>query len=178
MIDAQSHVSERAAELRRAFDRNFTEAQHFETATAEDFLSIHVGGDPYALRLGDVAGLYSDKRVTGLPSRVAELRGIAGFRGTMLPVYDLAALLRYPLASSPRWMVVSSEAKVAFAFDGFDGHFRFTRPSVAEHDGPDQREHVREVVRTDSLIRPIVHLSSIVAAIRKQNSGAGLKEEN
>jgi chemotaxis signal transduction protein len=178
MIDAQSSVSERAVELRRAFDRSFVEARHFETATSEDFLSVHVGGDPYALRLTEVGGLYSDKKITGLPSRVGELRGIAGFRGTMLPVYDLAALLRYPQSQAPRWLAVAAGAPVAFAIEHFDGHFRVPIGSIASHEGDRSREHLHQILRTQDFVRPIINVPSLVAAIKERAQASGLKQEH
>ncbi len=165
-------VSRRAEELRVAFDRSFVEAAHFEAVTTADFLLVHVGGDPYALRLAEIAGLYADKKVTALPSRVSELRGVAGFRGAMVPVYDLATMLRYAPASAPRWIVLSAEAPVGFAFDAFDGHFRSARPA-SEGERSDRSEHVREVVSAARENRPVVNLPSIVAAVRKLGATAG-----
>jgi chemotaxis signal transduction protein len=178
MIDAQSHVSERAAELRRAFDRSFVEARRFETATTRDFLAVVVGGDPYALRLTEIGGLYSDKKVTALPSRVAELRGIAGFRGAMLPVYDLAALLRYRHAESPRWLVMAAGAAVAFAIERFDGHFQAPSDSIASHEGDQSREHLHQILRTQDFVRPIINVPSLVAAIRDRAQTNGLEQEH
>jgi len=177
MIAPSADVSQRASELRQAFDRSFAETQHFVPIETEDFLAIHVGGDPHMLRLLDVAGLYSDKKVTSLPSSVAALRGIAGFRGTMLPVYDLAALLRYPRAEAPRWLAIAAEAPIALAFDAFDEHFRFPRAAIASTAGSDSREHVRQIVRADHWVRPIVHLPSIIAAIRTHIPDATSKKE-
>lgn len=178
MIDAQSRVSERAAELCRAFDRSFVETRHFETATVEDFLSVQVGGDPYALRLAEVAGLYSDKKITSLPSRVGELRGIAGFRGAMLPVYDLAALLRYPQSQAPRWLAVAGGAPVALAVEHFDGHCRVPSDSIASHQGDRSREHLHQVLRTQDFVRPIINIPSLVAAIRERAQTNGLEQEH
>ena len=166
MIETNLHISDRAAELRHAFDRSFVEAHEVESVATEDFLAIHIGGDPYMLRLAEVAGLYADKKVTGLPSRIPELSGVAGFRGAMVPVYDLAALLRYPPSLRARWMVIAAEAPVAFAFDAFDGHLRFPRDAIASHVGSIAREHVRQIARTGKAVRPIVHIPSIIAAIR------------
>jgi purine-binding chemotaxis protein CheW len=170
-------LSDRATELRRAFDRSFMKPESTESSGADDYLSIHVGGDPYAMRLPQVAGLYCDTKVTPLPSAVPELRGLAGFRGAILPVYDLAALLLYPIATSPRWLAAAAEAKVAFAFDEFDGHFRLMRSAAPGHVDPEAHEYVREIVRVNGVIRRIVNLPSIVAAIRKRSSGAGTTKE-
>ena len=53
-----------ADELRRAFDRSFAEAPGGapEADALESLLAIRVGGDPYALRLSEIAGLFADCR--------------------------------------------------------------------------------------------------------------------
>jgi chemotaxis signal transduction protein len=178
MNAVELHISERAAELGRTFDRGFVEIQHIESVATEDFLSIHVGGDPYVLRLAEIGGIFVDKKVTDLPSHVAELKGIAGFRGAMLPVYDLAALLGYPPANATRWMVRAADAPVALAFDAFDGHFRFPRDAVASHDDSSSNEHIHEIVRAGDRARSIIHLPSVIAAIRKRAPEAGSNKEH
>jgi purine-binding chemotaxis protein CheW len=178
MSAVELHISERAAELRRTFDRSFVEVRHFEAVATEDFLSIHVGGDPYVLRLAEIGGLFVDKKVTGLPSSVVELKGIAGFRGAMLPVYDLGALLGYPLTNGMRWMVRAADAPVALAFDAFDGHFRFSRDAVASHGDSSFSEHIHEIVRGDNRTRSIIHLPSVIAAVRKRAPEVALNKEH
>jgi chemotaxis signal transduction protein len=178
MIGEDVHISKRAAGLREAFDQSFVVAQHYDPVDTADFLAIRVGGDPFMLRLGEIAGFHADKKITPLPSRVAELRGVAGFRGTMIPVYDLAALLRYPNAKSPRWLAIAAAAPVALAFDSFDGHFRFAADTVASRDGADAEEHLRQVVRTEQFVRPIIDIPSIVAAIRGRAPIAGKTQEH
>jgi chemotaxis signal transduction protein len=164
-------------ELRRAFDRSFVEAKHYDEVASEDYLSIRVGGDPYVIRLNEIGGLFADKKVTGLPSRVAELAGVAGFRGAMVPVYDLAALLRYPTSQSARWMVIAAKAPVALAFDSFEGHFRFAQDAAASHGSANADGHIRQIVRADEFVSPVVNIPSVVAAIRKRTSAAGINKE-
>jgi chemotaxis signal transduction protein len=177
MIGESIHISERAAGLRKAFDRAFAEPQHHDSVATTDFLSIRVGGDPYMLRLAEIAGFFADKKVTRLPSRVAELSGVAGFRGTMLPVYDLAALLRYPPSPSARWMAIAAQAPLALTFDAFDGHFRFATDAIAARDEADAGGHLRHVVHTDQFVRPIIDISSIVGAIRGRAPKSGTTQE-
>jgi purine-binding chemotaxis protein CheW len=112
----------RAAELRNAFDRSFAQAPSPEGGALESLLKIRLGANPYALRLSDVSGLFADKKMTWLPSPVPELLGMAGLRGTVLPVYDLGMLLGCPRAAAPRWLVVAAGAPVALAFEAFDGY--------------------------------------------------------
>lgn len=171
MIAAEA--SERAADLRRAFDSGFVEPKAVVSNATEDFLAIEVGGDPYMLRLSEVAGFFVDKKLTPLPSGVAELRGVAGFRGAIVPVYDLAALLHYPQAQSARWVAIAAEAPIALAFASFEGHFRFAADAIASHDGADS--HLRHTVRTEAFVRPVVNIPSVVAAIRAKAPTCGSK---
>ncbi len=164
--------SSKASELRHAFDRTFAEAQRFGTVAWEDLLAVRLGPDAYALRLSEIAGLFSDKKITRLPGRVPALIGIAGFRGAILPVYDLALLIGYPSTAAPQWLVMAASDPVAFAFDGFDGHLRLSRDAISAHKdvSPPSQSHVRELVRTPGQALPIVHIPSVVDAIKQQLS--------
>jgi purine-binding chemotaxis protein CheW len=166
----QTAVIERATELRRAFDRTFSEAPATRTTDLADLLDIRVGPDPYAIRLDQVTSVFADKRVTPLPGSFPELLGIAGFRGAIVPVYDLRTLLGYPRNGSQRWLVLTAgQTRIALAFDQFEGHTRVARTAIAEATGSDnQRHHVREVVRRAGFVRPIVHLPFVLETIRKQ----------
>jgi chemotaxis signal transduction protein len=175
MSAAEVHISDRAAELRRTFDRSFIEVQHIESVATEDFLAIHVGGDPYVLRLAEVAGLHAERKITALPSRVGELKGLAGFRGAMLPVYDLAALLGYRPSSEARWMVIAADTPIALAFDTFDRHCRLPRAAVTSEGNAPSRDHLGQIVRAENFVRPIVNVPSLVAAIRSRAAGSGLQ---
>jgi len=173
--DIRAGLSSRAAELRHAFDRTFAEPRRTDTPSTEDFLAIRVESEPYAVRLSEIAGLFVDKRITRVPGRVATLLGIAGFRGTIVPVYDLCTLLGYPATEAPRWLVMASAKPVAFMFDAFEGHFRISREGIVPQEADERpRSYVREFVRAEDHIRPIVHLDSVLDAIGKQADEAPL----
>ncbi len=159
---------QRAAELRREFDLAFARAPRERLSSTVDLLAIGLGGDSYALRLSVVGGLFTDKKLTRLPCAAPEFLGIAGFRGSVVPVYDLRALLGYPGGGAPRWLAVAATAAVALAFDSLDGYLRLPREAIApqERDGSPP-QHVQEVARTAGLIRPIVNVGSILEAIGK-----------
>jgi chemotaxis signal transduction protein len=176
-MDERTSYADSAAEMRQAFDRSFAEPPRSELRETESFLAVRLGNDRYAIRLTETAGLFADRKVIRLPSPIPELRGIAGLRGAVLPVYDLAALLGYPSASAVRWLVVAKGASVAFAFEAFDGQLRIDLTAVVSHDGGTSREHVREVARTADLIRPIVNLPSVLAAIGQRMPAAGQQRE-
>lgn len=151
--------------MRDAFDRTFAVAPTFVEDSREGVLTIQAGGDPYALRLSQVASLFADKRVTWLPGPVRELLGVVAVRGAVLPVYDLAALLGYPATTTPRWFVTAAVSPVALAFDRFDGHRRVAREDISAARAESHTEHVREVAGVDGTPRLIVDLSSVVDAI-------------
>lgn len=162
-------LAERAEELRRAFDQSFAESALVKQAPLEDFLAIGVGTDPYAVRLAEVSTLLADRPITRLPSPIPELLGIAGFRSAIVPVYDLRALLGYSVGSAARWLMIAAAMPVALAFDAFDGHFRLPLEArERESRNEPARQHVREVVRAASVVRPVVHLASVLEEIKKR----------
>jgi chemotaxis signal transduction protein len=165
-----------AAALRCLFDSSFAAAASSMTEPLEDLLAIRVGADPYALRLSEIVGLYADIKIVPVPSPVVQLLGIVSLRGKMAPVYDLAALLHYPPAASPRWMILAGVSQpVGLAFETFEAHLQVSKASLA--DGEDRgessgavRQHVRGVVRAADALRPMIHVASVVELIRDNYS--------
>jgi len=170
-------IGDRAAELRRDFDRSFAEPPRAQRPLSVDLLAIRLGGDPFAVRLSAVSGVFASKKLTPLPGASPDLLGIAGFRGSVVPVYDLRMLLGYPATDRPRWLVVAAAQPVALAFEALDGYLRLPLDRIARPERPQSlRAHVHELARvTDprtlaqaSAPRPLVDLDSIVAAIRQR----------
>jgi len=168
-MGAEPPTVSRAETLRRAFDRSFAEALRIETTPFEDLLAIRVASHPYAVRLAGISGLFADRVITPLPSPVSDLLGIAGFRGVVVPVYDLRGLLGYEGGGAPRWLVLTAgETRLGLAFDQFDGHLRLPRETIATDDRADgARAYAREIARSEEGARPILHLPSLLGAIRK-----------
>lgn len=155
-----------ANELRRAFDASFAAAIGDGASRGEDVLVIAIAGRPYALRPAEIAGLFVGRAIARVPSRHPELLGLAGFRGAIVPVFDLAALLELPRASSPRWIVMAARSRVGLAFDAFEGHRRIGPGDIAvsnEQAGP-------EVVRDAERLIPIVRLASALARIERKET--------
>jgi chemotaxis signal transduction protein len=124
--------STRAEELRLAFDRSFVEAPRALADEDEEFLTIEVSGDTYAVRLKQLAGLFADRRIVALPTAVPAFLGVVGFRGQVVPVYGLRALLGYPSGEGlPRWFVLAGERPwVGLAFDRPAGQVRVRREEL------------------------------------------------
>jgi chemotaxis signal transduction protein len=185
-------LAERVDELRDAFDRSFTVPRRAESEPFEHVLAIRVGGEPYAVRLDEVAGLYVDWPVTPVPGPSADLLGVAELRGSLVPVYHLRGLLGRAAAGVPevpRYAVLSAGTDpVAFAFDALDGHLRVAPDtfkhadarSVAANSGGDG-EHDdladgggdragRTIIRLAGASWVVVSLPALVTVLRARSS--------
>jgi chemotaxis signal transduction protein len=163
-----------AAALRRVFDESFAAPAASPTELLEDFLAIRVGSDPYAFRLAEIAGLHVGVKIVPVPSPATQLLGIVRIRGSMAPIYDLAALLRYPPALDSRWFVLARGPQpVGFAFETFESHLQ-SQASLASGTAEDAAlgasGHMRGTVRAAGALRPIIHLASMLAMIGGKQS--------
>jgi chemotaxis signal transduction protein len=157
----------RAGELREQFDRSFAEPARRHDAEHVELLAVRAGGCPYALRLSQTSGLHPDRPVTSLPGPLGALLGVAGFGATIVPVYDLAALLGHAVPARPRWLVLAAgEPPLALAFHELDGHIRVPQAVIIAESGDGAaRGVVRGMVPLADGTRPIVDLIAARAAV-------------
>jgi chemotaxis signal transduction protein len=163
---AAGSLATRAADLRLAFDRSFAEPPRAKTEAPVDLLAIYLGAQAFALRLSEITGLFAGKAITRVPGGAAALLGIASFRGTILPVYDLQNLLGRGVAAKPRWLAVAAAAPAAFAFETFAGQLRAAPDSIlrAQIHG-EERSCTRDVAQLDGRAYPLIHLPAVLDAI-------------
>jgi chemotaxis signal transduction protein len=166
MIEAVPQMAQRAAELRREFDRSFAEPPSAGKSVNHDLLAIRLDEQHFALRLSDIAGLFADKKITPVPGAGGFLLGIAGFRGAIAPVYDLQRLLGRPPVHDPRWLVIATAASVGFAFAAFDGQLRVPASAITPQQQGDAHGLTSGVVEDSGVIRPIIELSRALKAIQ------------
>ena len=169
MTSRGSTPAMRADDLRRTFDRAFVEAPRGDAPAEDDLLAVTIAGDPYGMRLSQIAAVYSDRPITRLPGSPAVVLGVAGLRGSLLPVYDLRQLLGYAKAAAPRWLAIIADAQVGVAFEQFDSHIRVPSRAIVAETGAGRaagrRSFVRDVVHGSGYARPIIHLPSVLDAI-------------
>jgi chemotaxis signal transduction protein len=178
MSAAPSHVTQRAAELRLAFDRGFAEPARRDTTIRASLLAVRVGAEGYALRLSEITGLFADKKITRVPGGDAALLGIAGFRGAILPVYSLQALLGHSATQVSRWLVIAAAAPVALAFEAFELQLSVPLDAILPAQSrAGTRSCVREFVRTPDFVGPVMHLPSVLDSIRTARPETAAKEE-
>ena len=165
-----------AAALRRAFDDAFAAAPASRDATSENVLAIRVAGDPYVVRLAEIASLHVDAKVVPIPSPIVELRGLAGFRHAVIPVYDLSALLGYAGGPAGRWLLIARREAVGLAFDHLDAHVR-VEAADASATGDARRGHVHGAMRIAGEVRPLINLASVLDAIGERARGRSERRE-
>jgi len=152
-----------AGEMRRAFDRTFTEAPSLGHDDVEDVLAIRLNGAPYAMRVRDVASVHADRAIVPVPGPEPALLGLAGIRSVIAPVYDLRLLLGGVGGGAPRWIVrARAPQPIALAFDGFDGQHRVARDRIVTGDGG---ALVRE--QGGERMRPIVDMARVLERVAR-----------
>ena len=176
-MNRQSDLNERLGSLREAFDASFAAREQAQPAEQLDFLTIRVAGDAYAVRLAEVQSLHADRKVVAAPSLLPALLGVAGFRGVLTPIYDLAPLLGYAQQSAAKWLIVARHAApVAFAFEVFDAHLRVDSAHVSNAEVAAQGA-VRGAVHTGGRAVPLLHLPSLIDEITERIKAYGPTQE-
>jgi chemotaxis signal transduction protein len=166
MIEASPQMAQRAAELRREFDRTFAEPPSAGKSVNHDLLAIRLDEQHFALHLSDIAGLFADKKITPVPGASGFLLGIAGFRGVIAPVYDLQRLLGCPAVRDPRWLVMAASASVGFAFAAFAGQLRVPASAITTQQQGEMQGITSGVVQHDGILRPIIELSRALKVLQ------------
>jgi chemotaxis signal transduction protein len=172
-------VTRRVLRLRAEFDRSFAEPVLSHDAEHVELLAIGAGGRAYAIRLSQTSGLHPDRPITPLPGPLPALLGLAGFAGTAVPIYDLAALLGHPAPEHPRWLVLASgNPPLGLAFHELDGHVRVTAAAIigeAAAGGPGGS--LRGMVTLPGGARPIIDVPSARAAVHTLTGHAQVTDE-
>ena len=161
MNDSNERLQARLRALRSEFDQSFAVARKAPLAEGADYLLIRVAGEPYALRLAEVAALEADRSITPVPSANPALLGIAGLRGALVAVFDLARLLGHAAVEHPRWLVSIKGSHVAVAFAEFEAQRRLQIEALAT---ATESGRQREVLRDAGLVRPIIELAALAAS--------------
>lgn len=178
---ATSPTATKVLELRHAFDRAYALPLSSQvTEQFEDLLAIRVAGDPYAIRVREISGLASNRRIVALPSPVSESLGIAGIRGGFLPVYSLSVLLGYSRdANQARWLALcGSEEPVGLAFSDFEEYLRVPLAQICPAQQKDMAsDHVKHVVRAGDMLRAVVSIPNILELIKRRCDKSHVSKE-
>lgn len=164
-MTAERDLASRAALLRNEFDDAFASPPRHARPMV-DFLAARIGDGVYAIRLSEIAGVHRDRKITRVRSHATHLLGVAAFRGTTTPVYDLREILGYSASSATRWLVLAQGTPpVGFAFDAFEGHLRVEAGSSALEIDPTGQRFVQGVVRAGGRSFSVLRLSAVLENI-------------
>lgn len=160
-----SRTSSKVDDLRREFDAAFA-APYAAPAARVDLVALRAGTLACAVRTAEVEGVAPFRGVAPVPCGEPAFLGVAGVRGAIVPVYDLAALAGGGAARAPRWLLLSGGAEpVALAFDEMEGYLRVGRDDlVAAAVGA----AAAEAVRAGASLRPVVSLASVLKDLRRR----------
>ncbi len=167
MSDLPTDAAKRVVELREEFDRSFASPFAETREEVDHVLAIRLRGDPYGLRVREIDGVERSGAIVPLPSESPGLLGIAGYRGAILPVYDLGVLLGYEGGrEAPRWLVLCGKRDpLALGVEELDG---YVSVPISSLHAPDRnpRRHVERFSRIGDTVRAIVNVSSIIGVIQ------------
>ncbi|MGK3982940.1 chemotaxis protein CheW [Sorangium sp. So ce136] len=179
-------LAERLAALQRAFDASFAAPAEARPEEPARGLAIRAGDRRLVARVDELAAVEPCRRIAPLAGGPPGLLGLAGLRGRLVAVYDLAALVGgRPRAGAaagptPRWLLVCAEhPDIALAIDELEGHARFSCADVRADNGADTGEHVREAVDVDGAPRGLLRVPAIAATVlRRAQRGAARPKED
>jgi purine-binding chemotaxis protein CheW len=164
------------AELRRAFDETFALPPPQRPQAQIEFVLVVAGGERYAIRMSELAGLEVNRKIVPLPGGPRGLLGLSAVQGQLIPVFELAALLGAGArGGAPRWLALHrSQELIGLAFDEFQGSRRLPPDAIhALEPAPEQTPLSRHAIRVDSGLVHVLDLPLIVSAValnRKEKS--------
>lgn len=164
MSERRENAGPASAEaLRAEFDAAFGRPARAPADDLVRLLAFRVGGEPVAIRVLETAGLVAARRIEPVPSRRAELLGICGVRGQIVPVFSLARLLGRTEDAEPRWIVLAAAGaeRVGLSAAVFERHLVVPaadlRPAAAGGGA--------DVLHADGEARPVLSIPAILRVI-------------
>lgn len=145
----------RVEDLRDDFDRGFAEEVATVRAAAVDVLVVELGGALHAIRVSDIAAIAAGVTISYLPSAAPAVLGLAGIRGAVVPVFDLAALIGAGSITpeAARW-ILQVGGELAFGVARVHRHARLDAAAVVD-----------DLVRYEGRLLPLIALPPVVAQL-------------
>ncbi len=178
MIEAERNFGATLERLRREFDETFASPPSESGPKRERLLAIRVSGDPYAVRVSEVAAVAKCERLVRFPGRQPEFIGVAAARGSIFPVYSLAAIAANGRKErGAAWILLSDPTDpLGLAFDGLEGSFDVPASELAAP-SESSNPYVTGMVQWGSTSRPVIRLSSVVHRLKAGAARGGPSKE-
>jgi chemotaxis signal transduction protein len=163
-------VTSRASGLRRAFDDAFARPVAPPAEAGIEHLIVVAGTQTCAIRVGELAGLDVNRRITPVPRENHGLLGLSAVRGTLVPVFDLGVVLSTASpGTSHRWIALYRDTElVGLAFDEWLETRRIAAGDV--HPSAFPGEHAAlspHAIQIDERIVHVVDIPAVVSTIRQ-----------
>ncbi len=148
------------------FDESFA-APEAERPELVPLLAIRVAGRPYALALRELGGTEAGARIAPVPARSPALLGLAGIRGRVVPVFDLATLFgEVRPETPPHWIALSQGVEaIGLAFSELEGHLERRPEELGAYSSQGQK-WIRGALRGERELRQVIDVSAIAASVR------------
>lgn len=160
-------VDETVEAFRSAFDRAFALPEATADAPLSRFLGIAIGDVRYAIPIGEVAALSVARKVVPLPAARGGLLGICGYRSTVVPVFDLGALLGQGVSPACRWLILHGGREMTgLAFPHLDGQIE-GRPVLMSRKPSGDTPARNETILEGPPARTVISLSAVAELIAK-----------
>jgi chemotaxis signal transduction protein len=161
--------SERARRLREEFDGAFAAPLQFQRTAVENVLAIRVAEQPYAVRVAEIAGLLVDRKIVPIPSGSPAFLGLIGYRSSLIPVYDLTAILGFERSvNAPRWILLARRGQelVGFAVQQFERQLQLAMGDLTAIDARDRvTKYIGHLISTGDSVRPVLSISALLETI-------------
>lgn len=178
-----SEPMSRAQELQRAFDAAFALPVQAEAPLLERFLSVSIGSETLALELSGnsarISTLVANRPLVSLASEGSGFLGLAGIRGEIVPVFNLAWFAGSSRRGTGHWLaVLRLPAPAAVAFDGMNGLLELPAADIVTSPATGARQFIRRIAQRSTGRMPILDLDAVAEAIRvtaRRSSGPALE---
>ncbi|WP_224360306.1 chemotaxis protein CheW [Hyalangium versicolor] len=166
-MTSREDISHRLATLKAEFDASFARPALRAEARWEVLLRLRVGGSPLAVSLERLAGVHALPRVVALPGSPPGLLGVAGLRGQLVAVHDLAANLGLPSDENPGWLLLCDKDRhLGLAVGGFEGQLRVAPEQLLPCTDSAPRPFLNStVLRPGEAPLPVLDISSLADAL-------------
>jgi purine-binding chemotaxis protein CheW len=154
--------------LREAFDRAFAVPPLAHAETTTRLLGVRVAGDPYAIRVSELAGV-TQRRFVPVPSREPAMAGLTTVRGGLWPVYRLRTLLGYPPGPDTGWLaLVRADTPLALAFDEVDSYVEARTEEICALPEARAGAHLAAMVNGAAGARALIDVRSLIEELKRK----------
>ncbi len=162
-------------DLRASFDQSFAARPSPDEEARVRLIMIRCGDQMFAIQADQIIGLAKSKRIVPVPSRIPELLGIAGIRGVLVPVFDLARYvgLESRAEGLHRLVLTQRDQPIVLAFDDFEGQVDVAKDAIFSEEQSVERGPGRVLARIGNTVCPLIDVAQIVEALRKRAGLAG-----